>query len=375
MRLIILYNRDHLLLEDDLGREAREDVTRVASALCEALHREGTTAEPLPVEGSRLDFLDTLRRLQPDLVVNLCESLAADSRGEMAVPCLLEVLGVPYTGSSALSLGLALHKDKAKELLSARGVSTPAFRRVDRVEDVMSVDLPFPLIVKPSREDASVGVHLDSVVTDRAGLGRAVEAVLRHFHQPALVEQYIEGREIYVPMLGNHPPRLLPLTEIQFGPSFEGLPRIVSYSAKWEPESPEYRDTGTASVRLEPEVEARVRDTALAAFAALDCRDYGRVDLRLSPEGVPYVIDINPNCDLHPQAGFAKAAAAAGIDYPALAQRLVEIALERTHGHPTARWKGQGGARRADPPNRNVLAARGGVRHRTRRPRSSTQQS
>jgi D-alanine-D-alanine ligase len=374
MHIAILYNRDHELLEDDPGREAREDVTRVASALSEALSRGDVHAEPLAVEGSRLEFVDLLARMQPDLVINLCESMAADSRGEMIIPCLLDMLGLPYTGSPALSLGLALHKDKAKELLRARGVSTPGFARVERLEDVGTVNLPFPLIVKPSREDASVGITNDSVVHDRAALGRAVEAVLRTFHQPAIVEQFIPGREIYVPLLGNHPRRALPLTEIRFGELFEHRPNIVTYAAKWEADSADYQHTPSGLCQLEdPALEARIVQTALDAFAALECQDYGRVDLRVSPQGVPYVIDINPNCDLHPEAGFAKAARAAGIDYPALASRLVEIALERTHGHQTPRRKGSGATRLPDPANRNVLAGRNDGRHRARRSRASAE--
>jgi D-alanine-D-alanine ligase len=373
MRLAILYNSDHQLLEDDPGREAREDVARVASALAEALGRGGTRAEPLAVEGSRLDFAEVLGRMQPDLVINLCESLAADARGEMIVPAVLEMLGLPYTGSSALSLGLALHKDKAKELLRARGVSTPGFWRVDRLEQLAEVALPFPLIVKPAREDASVGVTAESVVDEPAALARAVETVLRTFHQPAMVEQFIPGREIYVPLLGNHPRRALPLTEIRFGSFFEDRPNIVSYRAKWEADSPEYLNTPSGTCQLEdPVLEARLIRTAMEAFAALDCQDYGRVDLRLTPEGVPYVIDVNPNCDLHPEAGFAKAARAAGIDYPALASRLVDIALERAHGsgHPSPRSKGPRAARAAHPSDRNLLAGGGDMRHRAGGPRA-----
>ncbi|WP_404369776.1 D-alanine--D-alanine ligase [Corallococcus coralloides] len=364
MHIILLHNRDHDLLEDDPGREAREDVVRVAESLAHALSRDGVNAEPLAIEGDKLDFVEALRFLQPDLVVNLCESLAADSRGEMAVPCLLDALGLPYTGSSALSLGLALHKPKAKDVLRAHGVSTPASFVVKKREDALAVDLPWPLIVKPAREDASVGMDFDSVVTERAALVRACESVLRTFHQPALVEQFIPGREVYVPLLGNSPRQALPLTEIHFGRAFEDRPNIVSYRAKWEAESPEYRDSPTGPCRLDAVQEARCIQTALEAFAALDCQDYGRVDLRVSPEGVPYVIDINPNCDLHPGAGFAKAAQAAGMDYAALASRLVEVALERTHGNPHARKKGPGTARRVDPANRNLLAGGAGLRHR-----------
>jgi D-alanine-D-alanine ligase len=365
MHIVILHNRDHDLLEEDPGREAREDVMRVASALSEALTRGDTHAEPLAVEGNHFEFVEQLRRMQPDLVINLCESLAADSRGEMVVPCLLDMLGLPYTGSSALSLGLALHKHKAKELLRSRGISTPPFAVVERVEDIRAVALPYPLIVKPAREDASLGVDLNSVVEDAAGLSRVAEEVLRTFQQPVLVEQYIAGREIYVPMLGNAPRRTLPLTEIRFGKAFENRPHIVSYNAKWQADTAEYHDCDSVLCQLEdPALEARLVRTAMDAFTALDCLDYGRVDLRVSPEGVPYVIDINPNCDLHPTAGFAKAAALAGMDYPALAARIVEIALERTHGNPSHRKKGPGAARGAHSQNRNVLAGRNPVRHR-----------
>lgn len=365
MHIAILYNRDHELLEDDPGREAREDVTRVASALAHALTVGDTSVELVPVEGPGLDFVNRLARLQPALVVNLCESIAADNRAETIIPSLMDMLGLPYTGSPAVSLTLALHKDKAKEVLRARGVSNPAYLRVDRLEDLERLELPFPLIVKPSREHASVGITGDSVVEDRAGLRHAVELVLRTFHQPALIEQFIPGREIYVPLLGNNPRRALPFTEICFGQLFDNRPNIVTYSGKWETTSQEYLQTPSAPCQLEDTaLEARILNTALEAFNALECQDYGRVDLRVTPEGVPYVIDINPNCDLHPDAGFAKAARAAGMDYTAMAQRLVEVALERTHGHPIARRKGPGAARLPDSSNRNVLAGGAGVRDR-----------
>jgi D-alanine-D-alanine ligase len=342
----------------------------VASALSHALTRDEISAEPIAIESGTLSFADTLCRRQPILVINLCESLAADSRGEMAIPCLLELLGLPYTGSSALALGLALHKNKAKELLRARSVPTPEFRVVHRVEDAPMVDLPFPLIVKPVREDASVGVDFDSVVTDRAALGRAVAQVLLRFQQPALVETYIAGREIYVPILGNAPRQALPLTEIRFGKTFEDRPKIVSYRAKWDLSSPECVDSPAALCSLDDEVEPRLVETAFAAFDALECRDYGRVDIRLSADGQPYVIDINPNCDLHPDAGFAKSAAAAGIDYPALALRLVDIALERSYGNSSDRRQGPRATRRAAASNRHLFAARSQLRTRAHRPRA-----
>jgi D-alanine-D-alanine ligase len=197
--------------------------------------------------------------------------------------------------------------------------------------------------------------------------------VLRTFQQPALVERFIDGREIYVPILGNRPRRALPLSEIHFGAAFEGRPKIVSYRAKWEPTSAECIDSPSGPCALDAATEAKVVSTAMASFEALECRDYGRVDLRLAADGNPYVIDINPNCDLHPQAGYAKAAIAAGIGYPDLALHLVEIALERSHGNSSSRRAGSGTTRRAAGPNRNVLAARGGLRPRAHRSRAQAE--
>jgi D-alanine-D-alanine ligase len=374
VKLCILYNRDADLLENDPGREAREDVTRVAAALAEALTEDGHDLEILGVGGrDPVGFVDVLRHSRPELVVNLCESLAADSRGEMAVPCLLDLLGIPYTGSPPLALGLALHKDKAKAMLRSWGVQTAPSVVVERPEDVAAVELPFPLIVKPAREDASVGIDFDSVVHDRVTLGQAVARVLETFRQPALVERFIEGREIYVPLLGNRPHRALPLSEVHFGKAFDGRPNIVSYTAKWETQSPEFMDSTPGPCTLPAKLEARVVEVATAAFEALGCQDYGRVDLRLSPDGEPWVIDVNPNCDLHPEAGFARAAAAAGIGYPALARRLIELAHQRTHGNPTHLFTGSAGPVLAARQGRAVLAARAGLRPRAHRRRAPGQ--
>lgn len=362
MNLAILLNADSDLLEDDPGREARADVGRVAHALAEALLSQGIRAELIPFGADPSAGLARLVERRPEVAINLCESLGADSRGEMTVPALLDALGVPYTGSGPLGLGLALHKHKAKELLAARGISSPPFAVVRTLEELSSVRVPFPAIVKPAREDASCGIDFDSVVHDAAGLEKAVRRVHERFAQPALVEAFIAGREIYVPLLGNAPREALPLSEIHFGAAFRDRPNIVSYRAKWEPASDEFRDSGSGPCALDAATHDRAVRTAQAAFEALECRDYGRVDLRLSAEGVPYVIDVNPNCDLHPEAGFAKAARAAGMEYAALAQRLVEIALERRHEHPSHHRHGPGAAGHPASPDRELRRGGGGLR-------------
>jgi D-alanine-D-alanine ligase len=225
-------------------------------------------------------------------------------------------------------LSFALRKDRVKQRLEEAGIPTPAGRVLGHPAD--PCDLPYPVIVKPVREDGSVGITRMSVAHDPAQLARAVEAVVTSLRQPCLVEQFIEGREFNVALLGHPTPRVLPLSEIDFGRLPSESPRIVSYEAKWSSGSAD--DLGTVPVlhpTLPNAVAARVRRVATEAFRAVGVRDYGRVDVRLAANGVPYVIDVNPNCDLSPHAGMAHSAAAVGIDYGALAALLVRYALRR----------------------------------------------
>jgi D-alanine-D-alanine ligase len=199
-------------------------------------------------------------------------------------------------------------------------------------------DLPFPLIVKPAREDGSAGIWSRSVVHDEKSLRDRVAELLGIFRAPCLVEQYLDGREFNVALLGYPQARVLPLQEIDFSNLPGDQPRIVSYDAKWNTGSVE--DLGTQPVMhpdVPPAIAARMRKAATEACRAVGVRDYGRVDIRLSSAGIPYVIDVNPNCDLSPDAGYARAAQSVGIEYPALLRLLVRYALRRKKGVGSAR--------------------------------------
>jgi D-alanine-D-alanine ligase len=329
-RVAILYNVDYedVCPEADPGWAARAEVGLVAADIATALGEAGWDAHLLAVDGDLATLRAYLVELEPDCAFNLCESLAGDARLESAVPLLLELLGIPFTGSPPEVLSFALRKDRVKQRLEAAGIPTPPGCVMVRADD--PCDLPFPLIVKPAREDGSVGISSASVVQDRSALERAVDAVVTTLHQPCLVEQFIEGREFNVALLGHPTPRVLPLSEIDFGHLPVDLPRIVSYEAKWS--SGSLHDLGTVPMlhpSLQNTVAARVRRAAADAFRAVGVRDYGRVDVRLAATGVPYVIDVNPNCDLSQQAGTARAAAAVGIDYGSLVALLVRYALRR----------------------------------------------
>jgi D-alanine-D-alanine ligase len=326
----VLYNVDY---EDgspdaDPGYAARADVGVVAEQVADALADGAHEPCLVPVDGDLAALRARLAELEPDCAFNLCESLAGDARLESAVPLLLELLGVTFTGSAPEALSHALYKDRVKRRLEAAGVPTPRARVLKRPGD--PCDLPFPLIVKPAREDGSVGIAWDSVVYDAAALARKVADLVGRLRQPCLVEEFIEGREFNVALLGYPTARALPLSEIDFSGLPAGCPRVVSYDAKWCEGSA--ADLGTVP-RLHPELPnalaARVRKVAVEAFRAVGVRDYGRVDVRLSPRGVPFVVDVNPNSDLARNAGLARAAAGVGIEYSALIRLLVRYALRR----------------------------------------------
>ena len=308
-------------------KAARADVEQVPRAVAEAL--EGHDVELAPVEADLSRLRRRLVEFRPDCAFNLCESLANDARLESAVPLILELMDIPFTGSSADALGRAVEKHSLNQLLRQSGIPAPAGQLMSHPDQ--RCDLPFPLMVKPCREDGSIGITSRSVVHDPAELRARVSEVVALLRQPCLVEQYVDGREFAASLLGGPEPEVLPLSEMDFSQLPAGAPHVVCYSAKWEAASPECKGT---TPRLDPDLpeplKARLRTVAAAAFRTTGLRDYGRVDLRVSDDGMPWVIDVNPNCDLSPSAGYVRAARAAGIEFPQLVRRLVAMAMSRS---------------------------------------------
>lgn len=339
IEVAILYNTDYndVTPAGDLAYEARATVESVADDVAATLGEDGKhNCTLIPVEGDFAELRAQLEALQPACVFNLCESLGADARLETVIPTVLDLMGMPYTGSPAEALSAALFKDRVKERLLAANVPTPGAIVMRTADD--PCDLPFPLIVKPSREDGSAGITAKSVVHDEAALRKRAGDVIDAFHAPALIEEFIEGREFNVALFGYPQARVLPLQEIDFSNLPPDRPRIVSYDAKWRTGSVD--DLGTQPVVMPPvpsAVAARIRRVAVDAFRAVGVRDYGRVDLRLSSNGTPYVIDVNPNCDISRDAGFARAAGAFGMDYGSLLRLMVRNALKRGRNEDAAR--------------------------------------
>jgi D-alanine-D-alanine ligase len=332
-RIAVIYNRDFEGAEADPENKAREDVKDVAQDILRILKANGFETSPLGITNDIPAAVASLVELKPSAVFNLCESIHGDNRFESLMPLLMDLAGIAYTGSCPFGLSLALRKEKVKDMLHGCGVPVPRGGLVNTVEDCTKLDISFPAIVKPAREDASVGICSASVVHGPEALEQRVSYVVDNYRQPALVEEFIEGREIYVSILerAGAEPMVFPFFEIDFSDMPSDRPNIVSFEGKWIEDSIEYK--GTRPVRCEglsAEMRAVVAKTALAAFRAIGLRDYGRMDIRLSKSGIPYIIDVNPNCDLSDLAGgYSRAAKAAGLSYEDLILHIVELALAR----------------------------------------------
>ncbi len=326
-RVVLLYNLDGAWPPEDQAY-AREWVRR----LQEGLQDHGVVVHPVEI---RRDVLGPLAGYDPRewVVFNWCEALEGDPYGEPRVARALDSAGFLYTGSGPWALTAAGNKALMKAFLTLNGIPTPPWRVCHRLQDLEGWT-DFPAIVKPAREHGSVGITPEAVVTSPSALRARVEYVLEALRQPALVEAFIPGRELNVSLWGNGDPEPLPISEILF----DGLPeeeQIVDQSAKWDRLSERYRRTvPVVPAPLDEWTEAEVVHVATMAYRALRVRDYGRIDIRLAPDGTPYVIDVNPNPDISPDAGFVRSAAAAGYDYGRMAAHILRIAARRSRRIP-----------------------------------------
>lgn len=279
-------------------------------------------------------LVDILRRGRPDLIFNCCEALRGNARLEMNVAAVFEILEIPFTGSPALTLGMALNKGIAKALFAAHGVATPPWAVLPPQSSFeLAARLRYPVIVKPLNEDASAGIDIHSIVEDDAGLMSRVRFVWEEFRQPALAEEFIDGRELNVAVLAANPETFIPLPVSEI--LFEGFPHpkhhIVTYEAKWMADSPYYASTvPCCPARLDPALEKGVQGVALRVAAAVGLRDYGRIDLRVrASDNAVFAIEANPNPDISADSGFVRAAKASGRTHSSVILEIVERALER----------------------------------------------
>lgn len=275
-------------------------------------------------------FLEDYKKNKPDVVFNLVEIYEDYAELEMGFAGLLELLKVPYTGAPPLALGTSQNKYLTKKILSAVGINTASARYIKKVEKIYQHGLKYPIIVKPALEDASVGIENNSVVNNHKALRQRIEHILNEYEQPALIEEYIDGRELNVAVFGDKKPKVLPISEIDFSKMPKHLHNIVSYQAKWEPLDESYHKTiPRCPARLQKKIREKAEEIAIHCFKTIGCRDYARIDMRLSKENELYVLEINPNPDLTEDAGFMRSAKQAGYSYRKTLKTIIELAAKR----------------------------------------------
>ncbi len=315
-----------------LGAAADVLILETVEAIEDVLQLEGNQVVRIPVNPDGR-WVERLRRGKLDLAFNLCEGVDGVAAAEPAVVAVLELLEIPFTGSSSWTTGLCLRKHLVNAMLDRASLPIPNFALARRGGTLRSVG--FPAICKPAAEDASVGVEQRSVVRSMRALAARVGAMHERWDE-VIVQRYIDGREVNVGILGEE---VLPIAEIQFGAMPKGMWRIVSYRSKWESGSDE--DVGAAPqcpAALPPKLAAELRRIAVAAWRAVGGEGYGRVDFRIDNTGRPWLLEVNANPDIAPTAGLARMARVAGMDYGALVRTVCQLAVSRERVTPDEAW-------------------------------------
>lgn len=325
-KVLILFNEPELP-EGHSEFESEHEVLETVQFVQRSLSEAGYSVLQLALGRNPGDLLEVLNDQHPDVVFNLYEGTVTHSNTEAQVAGLLEWLGVPFTGSPSQALCLARNKHLAKQLLLGAGLPTPAFFAVDAFPFVEGF-LRWPVIVKPARHDASEGLDQGSVVTDLPHLHKRVAYLLANYGAPVLAEEFIAGREFNVALVETPLLQALPVSEVLFLDTAQNYWPIVTYDAKWKPGSREFEAT-PAKYPADIPVSLAERLVALArkAFRLLGCRDYARVDFRVTDSGEPFVLEVNPNPDFHPTAGLPQGLACAGMTHAQFTVQLIRNAL------------------------------------------------
>lgn len=307
-----------------------EPQDKVVGQVCDALTELGHTPVPVGVYERVFDLLKALEKAKPDLVFNVCETFADDYRLEVNVAAVMEMAGMKFTGSGTAGLLLAQSKILTKQLLEYHEVPTPRFLTFDGDAFEAFGRMSFPLIVKPARTDASLGIGKHSVVSDWEELTRRVREIRKTFNDESLAEEFIDGREMYVGVLGDGSrSEILPILELNWGKWDPSVPKVSDREVKFA----DLGDDGPYLMHakdLPSELRARIERSALLAFRALKLHDYARVDFRISDKtGEAYVLEVNPNPYLEKDSELGMAAEERGLSYPQLISRIIESAAIR----------------------------------------------
>ena len=345
LKVTILYDavEDRVKAEDAAAGEAPPPL--VGEQIEAALRERGHEVRRLAATGTALDLARQIQQDDADIIVNVCESFHGEGDQEQNVAALLELAGKTFTGSGSLGLALAQDKGLTKKLLAFHGIATPKFAVIENGAADHVDDIDFPMFVKPANADASIGIDNGSLVRSVKELMERISYVATEFDAPALVEEFIDGRELFVGVLDGHKPEALPVVEWDLSKVPDGAPRIAGTEVKWDRTNPANRTPLSAPDDLPEAVRTALQEAAVEAFRALRLRDYGRVDIRLRRRSGGaaddplqgwefFLIEVNPNPHLAGDAELPTAAAIAGLSYGDLIERIIRNALARSRRQP-----------------------------------------
>ncbi len=336
MRIGIIYDRG-AEVENQRNVLTSEGIKKDVHSLKKSLKAIGHEPVIIPLDMNGSDhkysmgkFFSRIKNSGVDVVFNICEDVNGNSQTEINIPAILNLLNIPYTGSDIFSLVMTNDKQKTKHILVRERIPTPRYR-IYHSSQKISYPLKFPAIVKPNNEDGSFGIDSGAVVHNTEELQKRVAYILQEFRQPALVEEFMDGRELHVSIFGNYPEiEILPVSEIVFENFPEGKPKITDYNAKWLEESEEYKNTPVkCPAELDPHLEEKIRRIAIKCAEIFRFRDYGRVDIRLDSKGKPHVLEVNANPDISPKAGYMRSFLATGRTYEDFVNSIVKWAVAR----------------------------------------------
>lgn len=329
MKKIIGLVHNQPIPEGAANWESSADVMAQVEAIETSLVDLGYEAVRIPFTRDLGGFVRQVEKAGISMAFNLCESVDDNPQFVAHPAAVLELLNIAFTGSSAAALMATTDKHLVKQVLQAAGLHTPRSLLFSGGESVNFSKMRFPVILKPQFQDASIGIDQESVITEPSRLS----ATLREFHGvygPIVVEEYIDGREFNISLIGSNHPEVMPVAEIDFSGFPDDLFKIVGYRAKWEPESIEYQQSRRTFPVLPENMAATMELIAVQCYQLFGLRDYGRVDLRLDTSGQAYVLEINANPCLSPDAGFPAAVQQSGLDYRAMVEKFVSFVSDRS---------------------------------------------
>jgi len=287
------------------------------------------------IEGNEEVYIK-LKENRPNIVFNVTEGINGGSR-EAQIPAILDLLNIPYTGSDPLTLTTCLDKARTKEVLSYHKIPNSKFTTSDNYKSLDIGEMNFPLIVKPVCEGSSKGIYSSSFVSNKEELINEVRRITENYNQTALIEEFLPGREFTVALMGNGDDvKVLPIIELSYGDFPDDLAHIYSYEAKWIIDTIDNpMQAFTCPAKISKSLEQIINRTALQTFKVLNCKDWGRIDLRLDTDGIPNVIEINPLPGILPNprenSSFPKAAFASGLTYNEMINEVLYLSAKR-HG-------------------------------------------